>query len=948
MLLSMIPRATYRLQFNQHFTFKDATKIVGYLAHLGISHCYASPLLTAKPGSTHGYDVIDYNQLNSEIGTEEDFEIFINTLHENGMKLIVDIVPNHMFINHIHNVWWYDILENGPSSPFAEYFDIDWHPPRKVFDNKVLLPLLDQQYGASLENQFLKVTFQQNAFQILSSTFTLPTDPKSWEQILTPIALELEKILPEESPALIELHSIMTAIDHLPMFTESENEKKLERLREKEVIKKRLGLLMATHQEMKTSLLHYLDHLNGQKGDPLSFNLLELFLNAQPYRLCFWRVANDEINYRRFFDIVEYAGIRTENPAVFEAIHVWIKKCIQKKWIAGLRVDHIDGLWDPEEYLIKIKEQFNSQDNLYVIVEKILTGHEKLRNQWPVQGTVGYDFLKRVDELFVYSPNKNRVLWTYNRFIQTETHVPNLIYECKKIALNSLLSSELHVLARHLDRIAESHRSSQDFTSESLKHALSEIIAYFPVYRSYIRTSIGSIQEEDRQYVIKAINSAKRRNPTINASIYHFIQSVLLQEYPDELSDHLKIDRKNFVMRFQQLTGPTMAKGVEDTAFYRYYPLISLNEVGGDLATFGISPEVFHQRTLEQLEFWPHSLLATSTHDTKRSEDVRARIHVLSEIPDEWEKALFRWNTMNTQYKFSEDEEYIPDANEEYLLYQILMGTWPLESLETGCDAVYVKRIQQYMEKAIKEAKVHSSWMNPHTLYDQRISLFISKILDKETNEAFIQDLTAFIKKWVPYGLLNSLSQTIIKLTSPGIPDIYQGNEIWNFSLVDPDNRGPVNYENRVDLLRLISNEKSWKNCFQNPMNGSLKLYLIEKILNARKLFPEIFNQGIYVPLNVTGPMKNYIIAFARVFDNQCFITLTTRFFTFFMEDFSHYKTSDLWKNTYVELPVQMNSLSFYHLLSEQTIVSSAQSSLDMHEAFLYMPFAILTNCNLK
>lgn len=931
------PQATYRLQFNKQFTFKHAAELIEYLHQLGISHCYSSPIAAAKPGSMHGYDMVDSNRINPEIGSLADFEHFANALHRSGMFLILDIVPNHMYIGHSSNQWWQDVLENGPSSPYAEYFDIDWTPSRSAFNNKVLLPLLDQQYGSALENQILSVGYANGAFYVELHEIKLPTDPKSWNSILESLADEVQKILPTESEGILELNSILIAIDHLPSGLEKDKEKVVERLSEKESIKKRLDTLFRTHHKIFDLLGKQLELFNGIKADPLSFDPLEKFLNMQFYRLCFWRVANDEINFRRFFDIVDYAGIRTENPEVFKATHALASDLVQKKWVDGLRIDHIDGLWDPEEYLLNLRQC--SEQSLYVIAEKILTGNEKLRREWLLHGTVGYDFLNQLNGVFVSQANKEPILDIYKRFTGIVENPLEQTFYCKKLILKASLSSELNILARRLNHIAEGHRSSRDFTKQNLRMALSDIIVYFSVYRSYIRANIGLVHEEDRQYIQMAIARSKRRNPVISGLHYDFIRSVLLLEHPPGLEEELKKEREEFVMRFQQLTGPVMAKGLEDTAFYRFFPLASLNEVGANIRLFGIDLDTFHKNNIEKLEFWPHSMLATSTHDTKRSEDVRARINVLSEIPSEWEQALIRWSKTNLPFKVTDEEELIPDPNEEYLLYQTLVGTWPLSEMDSKQHSAYVERIQMYMEKAIREAKIYTTWLNPNAQHESAMKDFVEKVLN---SDAFLIDFKQFAFRISMFGMLNSLSQTLLKLTSPGVPDIYQGNEIWNFDLVDPDNRGLVDFSLRTKLLQgLIESPSVLKECLENPYDGRIKMLIIKKTLELRNKNPELFSQGIYLPLYAKGKMQNHVIAFARIHESQMIIVVACRFFTHFMRDFQNPLEEDVWKGTCLELPPEFADRQFTNVFTGN-IICADNSALSLQMALQPLTIAIL------
>lgn len=961
-----VPIATYRFQFNVNFTFKQANDLVDYLHNLGISHAYASPLLKAKPGSVHGYDIIDHSMLNPEIGTEEEFEALVQSLRNNEMGLVLDIVPNHMFIIDTANKWWQDILENGPASPYAEYFDIDWHTPRPKLDNKVLLPLLDKQYGEALESQALKVVYQNGAFFIVFSSIVLPTDPKSWNLILEPLVKETLKVFQENDPASLELHSVATAISHLPATTETDKEKIAERLREKEIIKQRLGKLLENNQSLSNLLSHLLEILNGDLNNSRSFDWLESFVDAQCYRLSYWRVASDEINYRRFFDILDLAGIRAENPEVFKATHSFIFDLVKRKLVDGIRIDHIDGLWDPEQYLQDLNahcleargaktdqtaDKSSQAEPIYVIAEKILTGNEKLRSEWLLHGTVGYDFLNQLNGLYVYQPFKKALQEIYFNFTDLKFNTLELIYACKKLILQVSMSSELFVLARRLDSISEQHRSSRDFTAESLRSALRDVVASFPVYRSYIRGGIEKIHEEDRQYILTAIQRAKRLNPAISGSIFDFIQSVLTLEHPTGLEKGQITERENFVKRFQQLTPPVMAKGMEDTAFYRYYPLSSLKEVGSDPYCYGTNVDSFHKKNLERSDLWPLSMVATSTHDTKRGEDVRARINMLSEIPAEWGQALVSWSRMNQQHKVQDNDEFIPDANEEYLLYQTLIGTWPLYPMDAAAYAQYVGRLQGYMEKALKEAKIHTSWINPNKEYDQAVQQFIKKILDPESSGPFLKDFQAFVPRVVSLGMLNSLSQLLIKLTSPGIPDIYQGNEIWDFSLVDPDNRNPVDYSKRKEMLADLGAKAKkgpsniLEECLKSPQDGKIKMLITLQTLMLRQKLPDLFAKGSYIPINVQGDKQNHAIAYGRKLDDKGIVVISGRFFSFLMTDFQTPVEPNLWKGTHIVLPVEMAKFGFRNVFTGAKAASekaNGESIIHLDQVMKPLPFVLL------
>lgn len=902
-----IPQATYRVQMNRHFRFKDLEEIINYLSDLGISHIYCSPILKAKSGSIHGYDVTDYNQLNPEIGSLKDFECLINSLHANSMGMIVDIVPNHMYIGNQENAWWKSILEKGQKSPVVTFFDIDWHPPKQLFDNKVFLPILDKLFGEALEKQMLQVHYLKGYFYLYVKDFILPTDPESWDLILEPLNEEIKKLLKNNHPNLKELESIINELSSPCIPT-------------------RIQKLFDQEPELLERLSKHLEVLNGVKDDPLSFDQLEIFIQKQHYRLCYWRIANEEINYRRFFDILEFASLRIENRETFHAVHALIFDLISKKWINGLRIDHIDGLWDPEKYLEDLNKKL--ENKIYIIAEKILTGNEKLHLDWSLQGIVGYDFLNQVNGLFIYQPYKQKIIDIYEHFIGYRENISRLKYNCKKLVLTTLLASELNLLTIRLNAIAEQHRHSQDFSFDLLKRALAEIIAFFPNYRTYMRPASGGINQNDRRAIHVAVAKAQRNDPYMDSSIYKFIRDLLFLKYPEGVNEAYKSACYDFVMHFQQVTSPVMAKGYEDTALYRYFPLSSLNEVGSDLSIFGISKEGFHKKNLDRFADWPYTQLSSTTHDTKRSEDLRARINLLSEIPDEWEKNLISWEKINRKYKIKVGKKEVPSANEEYLLYQTLLGSYPFG----GIDDTYIKRIQNYMRKAISEAKINSSWLYPNEAYLESVEEFVNKICyDSE----FLQDFESLFFKISELGMLNSLSQLILKLTSPGIPDIYQGNEFWDFSLVDPDNRHVIDYSvNKQKISKL----KTFKNCLDTPRDGLIKYFITKQILELRHAKSNIFKDGIYLLLEIEGPKEKFVIAYARILDNHAVIVLTTRFFTFFMSRFDD--KSDFFFETMIRLPDILANYHFRDIFSNQVYIPSRE--LKLKDVFSMIPFAVL------
>lgn len=943
------PSATYRLQFSEHFTFADASQLVKYLHNLGISHCYASPIWRSQ--RNQGYAIVNHSQLSPELGSEEQFALFHQALEENQLGLICDIVPNHMYIVDSGNHYWFDVLENGQASKYAEYFDIDWQPSRHIMENKILLPLLDHPYHESLEQQKMKVVYDQQDFYVeLENVARLPTDPKSYLLILKPLVKRVEKKLGNDDPNLIELKNIVTALAHLPPTTTTNKTDMTERLREKERIKTRLQKLLSNQPLISAQFNRYLDLLNGKKGSTKSFNLLEAFLKKQVYRLCFWRMANEEVNYRRFFDFFELAGIKTERNEVFQTTHHLLFELITQGWVCGVRIDHIDGLWDPAKYLQELITHYYQNkkgEHFYAVVEKILIGKERLNKDWPIQGTVGYDFLNQLNGLFVFQSNKEPLEAIYRNFTGISAEINDQVFLCKRLTLETSLLSELCVLSRYLMRLAEQHRNSSDYTQEGLKTALRDVIACFPVYRSYICRDQRKIDDSDRTHILRAIASAKKRNPTFISSLFDFIRNILLREHPPNLTDNQISDRENFVYRFQQLTGPVMAKGIEDTFFYRFYPLPSLNEVGSNPLGFGISLEEFHRNAIERLADWPHTMLASSTHDTKRGEDVRARINVISEISIAWQSALTKWSQLNKAYKVEDDNQIIPDPNEEYLLYATLIGTWPLQPMSEVEHQHYIERIQAYMKKSIKEAKLQTSWINPNTGYENHIDTFIQNILDPKN--PFLSDFKAFAKKTASAGALNALSQTLIKLTSPGVPDIYQGNELWDFSLVDPDNRRPVDFLKRIELISTLGGCEAISGLadelMHNYTDGRIKLYCTVRALKARQSSPEIFSEGEYLPLTVNGPREQNVIAFARKNKNRIFVVAAGRFLSEFLTNDTPIIPSQTWKGTALQIPTECKTYTFQDIFTGQKLnpqMDSNAAYLEVDGIFSHLTFALL------
>jgi (1->4)-alpha-D-glucan 1-alpha-D-glucosylmutase len=940
--------------------------VVAYLHDLGITDCYTSPFLMAHPGSMHGYDVTDHTRFNPEIGSEEQFTEFAERLKQRGMGLVVDVVPNHMCITHPSNLWWWDVLENGPSSDYSHHFDIDWNPPKSELANKVLLPFLPDQFGLVLESQSIRALYDGGGFALDSSGTQFPLAPRSWTPLLERILAKAKARLTDTDGHVLELESIITALSHLPPREDTDLARVRERQREKEVIRRRMAALVEDSDVVRTCLKEVLTIINGSKGDPHSFDPLEKVLDDQAYRLSFWRVASDEINYRRFFDINDLAAIRVESPEVFAIVHRIPFELIQKSLVSGIRIDHPDGLFDPLRYFEDLQAQApmpghastngsgkSGRRRLYLAAEKILVGNEELRPAWAIEGTTGYGFLNLLNGLFVDASKARFFQRLYRKFTGWSQSYSDLIYESKRLVMQVSMSSELNVLSRRLDRISEQHRRSRDFTLESLRDALREVIACFPVYRTYIRADTQHPDEQDERYIRGAIKTAKRRNPATSGSVFDFIQDLLLLKDPDSIGEADRLERRMFVMRFQQLTGPVMAKGLEDTAFYRYCPLLSLNEVGGSPDRFGVATAYFHGKNLARRQSWRNAMLASSTHDTKRSEDVRARINVLSEIPAEWYRAIRTWQRLNQEKKIQVAGEAVPSANEEYFLYQTLLGAWPLDPRHSAGHKDFAGRVHTYMEKALREAKVNTSWINPNTEYEAALHSFLDAVLDRSTSKLFLDQFTPFQARIARAGIFNSLSQTLLKIAAPGLPDFYQGTEVWNFSLADPDNRRPVDYQRLQTLLEKLHTAESGSlaaridRLVAEPADGSLKLYVTRCALRFRREHSALFAKGSYVPLRAAGEKNKHVIAFARSFRGTTVVILAGRFFAQLEAHARVPVGAETWGDADVVLRKQLSSGPYRDVFTGETVASVQRDGdvvLPVAKAFSHLPIAMLVN----
>ena len=953
---ALIPRATYRLQLNGMFTLADATALIPYLARLGVSHVYCSPYFRARPGSLHGYDVVDHNTLNPEIADAAEFERFVAELRAHGMGQILDVVPNHVGIMGSDNAWWMDVLENGPASLYAAFFDIDWQPANPALAGKLLVPVLGDSYGRVLERRELEPRFEQAAgsFAIYYHDHRFPLDPKSYPRILEPaLRLMPADALPPQARA--EVESLIAAFGHLPERNAASPEEAAARDRDKEIYKRRLTEMCTAHPLIGEAVGQAVAALRGAATAPASTDALHELLEAQAYRLASWRVASDEINYRRFFDVNDLAALRMENAKVFEETHRFTLELLRAGKLDGLRIDHPDGLYDPEQYFRRLQSRVAEATGnaysaggvlpLYLVVEKITAGFERLPATWPVHGTTGYNFANAVNGLFVDGTAERRLDRTYHAFIGELTEWKEIAYDAKRLILDTALSSELTVLTNQLAHIARSDRNTRDFTFRSLRQALTDIIACFPVYRTYVADAVSA---EDRRFIDWAVAAAKGRDSGINYELYDFVRATLLLD-PALEADPERV--RAFTMKFQQLTAPVTAKGVEDTALYRFHRLVSLNEVGGDPDTFGVGVRAFHADAKVRQQHWPHEMLTTSTHDTKRSEDTRVRIDVLSEMPRLWRQMLVRWRRINRLRKREIEGRPAPGPNQEYLLYQILLGSWPLEKMDDAALRAYAERIAAYMIKASREAKSRTSWSDRSKEYEDALTQFVHTLLEPRDGNFFLNEIRAAQQRIARFGILNSLSQTLCKLTAPGVPDIYQGNELLDFSLVDPDNRRPVDYARRAGLLSELEAHGAADPKFARALLADLndsraKLYLTWRALQFRKAHAALFDAGEYLPADVTGVRASHLCAYARHRGNERALVVIPRLYARLLGERDQLPLGErVWDDTAIEPPGGPAGARWHNVLDGRAIdtqLSDGRLALPASKVLANFPVALL------
>lgn len=947
-----VPTATYRVQLHLNFRFADAEQLVPYLHEMGISHLYASPRGKARKGSLHGYDVADPLLINSELGTEEEFSHLVDRLQKYGMGLLLDIVPNHMAASS-ENPWWMDVLENGRESAYAPFFDIDWDAPGakapELQRNQVVLPILTDLYDHVLRNQSIGLRFDERGFYLQAESNRVPVNPVTYAAILTP-TLESLKASGADSATIERFEEVIGAAAGLwsPPSSSLGVEKPQAVIREQ--LKDHLWQLALESEAVRSAVEATLRKFNGTKGDLESFDDLDALLRAQSYRLAHWRTAAEEINYRRFFGLNDLVAVRVEDQQVFGATHALIFRLVAENKVSGLRVDHIDGLYDPLEYLERLqaarkKEPDDESDalNLYTVVEKITSGAETLPKEWPTAGTTGYDFLNALNTLFI-DPIGWRALETiYWDFTGIRSSFTDTWYVRKKQVMEELFGSDIEGLASRLGKLAVLDPRGRDLPLRELVRGLKEITARLPIYRTYLRDLVPS--DRDKPYLEQAIDQA--RMPASNGvahAMLKFFRRVFLLDPPESPVSYREA-WLDFLMRWQQFSGAVMAKGMEDTAFFVNHGLLSLNEVGANPLRkeirFGVAP--FHEFNRRAMNEHPFTLNATSTHDTKWSEDARARMNVLSELPQEWKARLSRWAEMNRPSKVDVDGRLAPSPNEEVLLYQALVGIWPLEQPNVS---EIRDRMEAFLIKAVREAKTHSNWTSPNEPYEAAVRSFISAALRDAPEYAFLPDFIEFIEQISVAGACNAYAQVLLKITSPGIPDFYQGNGLWQFRLTDPDNRSVVDFDQRMKIIENFTARQSDStrciacDLLRNWRDGRLKLYLARQALNFRRAHKDLFLKGDYISLKAIGEKKNSVCAFARRLDDSWAITIAPRLVAGLAPRETFPVGETAWKDTSLQLPSEAPR-NWVSMLTGDKLAIPAKS-IELTSAFAQLPFALL------
>jgi (1->4)-alpha-D-glucan 1-alpha-D-glucosylmutase len=854
------PVATYRVQLTADFGFDAASAIVPYLKSLGITHLYASPFMKSRKGSTHGYDIVDHTRLNPELGGDAGFERLSAALKAHDLGLILDFVPNHVGVHFADNPWWLDVLEWGPASRHAISFDIDWDTLPYRARGGVLLPIIGTSYGEALEGGEIELRFDaaEGSFSAWYFEHRLPIAPERYGEVLRTVVKQAGAADTAAGKRILDLASRHKGLRH-PDRDEAP------------AFKAELRQIDGAADIIARGLEAY------RAGEGRSAQILALhhLLERQHYKLGHWRLASSEINYRRFFDVNTLAGLRVEDAGTFDAIHSLVKRLIAEDKLQGLRLDHIDGLRDPAQYFQRLRRLIQAaQGNtkpFYVVIEKILGEDEKLKPFTGVHGTTGYEWLNVITRVLVEGSGLEPLDEIWRQVSNLSPKFDPQLKQAKRRVLETLLLSEFTVLNRLLARIAGGHYSTRDFSADALRQAFELYVLHFPVYRTYL-TAAGPAAH-DRALIAQTIEKARADWFGADEGLFDFLRDALtLDLLKPGRAAHSKPRVRRFALKVQQFTGPTMAKSLEDTAFYRYHRLLALNEVGGDPAAHALSIDAFHAMMRTRAKQWPHGMTATATHDTKRGEDARARLLALAELPGEWSSAVSRWKILNAPHLVLQADMRAPSAAFEYMLYQTLLGAWPLE----GRDDCFLERIQAYALKASREGKRETSWLNPHAAYEAGLRTFIARILDRTKSAEFLDSLQNFAQRTALLGALNSLSQITLKATLPGVPDFYQGTEFWDLSLVDPDNRRPVDFATRAAVLASVESP-DWSSLTQNWSNGHIKLAWTRHLLKLRTELAALFADGDYQPLEVSGPHRDQVIAYARRHGRDAAIVAVSR-----------------------------------------------------------------------
>jgi (1->4)-alpha-D-glucan 1-alpha-D-glucosylmutase len=888
-----IPRATYRLQLHQGFDFEAARAVLPYLHRLGISHIYCSPITRARSGSLHGYDVVDHALISPELGGRAGFERFAAAAKALGMGLLLDQVPNHMGVFGADNAWWMDVLENGVASEYAAYFDIDWRPPNAALHRKLLVPVLGDSYGHVLDSGEIQLVFDAAAGALVLQyhEHRFPLDPGTYPGVLRGAGLRCGEWT-EVRRLLEDLAGAFAAVPP----RDADDTQAIARREFVRELQARLAQSATADRSVGAALAAHVAALN----DPAARDQLDLLHEAQAYRLSHWRLAADEINYRRFFDVNALAALRVEDERVFDAVQGMALDLAASGMVDGLRIDHPDGLLDPAAYFTNIQQAYmrrvgnaGAQDGqdiaaplLYVLAEKIVASHEEVPRTWALHGTTGYEFAVLVNGLLVERRNAKSMERTWRVFTgasDSSTDYAEIVQVCKRLVARGALASQLTVLAHALQRIALADRRTRDYGFNSLRDAIAEVAAAMPVYRTYV---VHQASAQDRRFIDWAISQAAKRGDAGDAGLFDFLRSCLLMLPPAAAPASTVEAVRQFALRFQQFCAPVAAKGVEDTAFYRYHRLVSLNDVGGDPGIFGVSASAFHHANATRAAQWPHTMLATSTHDNKRAEDVRCRVDVLSEMPGAWRLAQRRWKVATRTWRSEVAGAVAPSMADQFLLHQTLLGTLPADGLAPDEIAAYRERIGQYMLKAAREAKVHTSWSQPDLAYEAALQAFVLGLLGRVDGNPVLAELQSRASGIAWFGALNSLAMTVLKLTCPGVPDLYQGTELLDLSLVDPDNRRPVDYVLRERMLAglelvLASDDvaSAVGRLALAPAHGRIKLWLIWRLLSLRRAHANLFRCGQYVPLKVRGARRHHVVAYARRSGNGALLVIVARKF---------------------------------------------------------------------